>query len=944
MVEGENSNISHSPSLPLSPSWFATHERKLLAAVLLLAAVIFTLQWVRAGLRIEDGDFYLHWQFATRFVHHRLLYADGLHVPYPPFWAMAWSPIAALSLPAAKMVCYPLTLAALGLVMWLLNRLTAQHLALSNTKRIWATIAAIALVSRFLVRELPECGPNLLLLSLCWSAIYLWTRSRDLPAGICLGLATAMKCTPAIFIAYFAWKRQWKFVAASLVAAAAFFIAPIVWQGSSDYEFHVRLWLNNLRLGADQANPTVGVLGPETLQNLSLRPAIARWLMHLPAGHPSRLDHPAYLEFLNLSPVIADRITKLALVALLASIGWTFRQRIVRRDDLTVVWECAAIGTLALLLSPITWYQHCVALLPVFYLFTRTAVARGRPANWMLAVAATFLLIVLILSRGVLGRDAALLLASYHLTTWAICGALLLAIGGRYYERGRECEGERGRGTATSSPTLPLSPSPPLPWRWSWPAAFVVLGIALRLYHYLRNPSLWHDEAALVINVLDKSFAELLGSLRFSEAAPPLFLWMEKCVSLTLGESLFALRLAPFVASCGALLLFVLVARRILQPAAVPWGVFFFAVSDRLLWHSCEAKQYAVEAFVSVGLMGAWLISSKWPTWRRSTLLALLAPAALCLSYPAAFVYGGLLIVLLLEVYKSKRATDWLGYGLVCLAVFGTFGWLLTGPIHAQRDETIVACWNGMNQFPDWSHPANVPLWIVSSTCDLVGYCIKPVGQCLAPLALAGLVLLWRQGKRDCCVLLAAPVLFALVASCIKAYPYGGMRVMAYAAPAVFLSTAAAVPWCLQRLATRPALASAPLIVVLMVPLVRAGYCVARPWERADCVSAAAYVEAHRQPDEFVTANHWEYLYYFRQLGEDFQPLETLASPRDRMWVIVTGATSADREPHLALFAGPTWVTEDRQEFDRTTVLLVDRTRISAPTANAGLLPVARRP
>jgi hypothetical protein len=416
---------------------------------------------------------------------------------------------------------------------------------------------------------------------------------------------------------------------------------------------------------------------------------------------------------------------------------------------------------------------------------------------------------------------------------------------------------------------------------------------------------------------------------------------LEKSVSLIFGESLFALRLLPLAASCAALLLFVPVARRILQPAAVPWAVLLFTVSDRLLWHACEAKQYAMEVFVAVLLVAVWLWTDVWPSWRRATLLALMAPPLMCLAYPAVFVYGGLLFVFLVEVWRSRKTLDWLGYALLCVTVSATFGWLLVGPIHAQRDATIVTCWDAMNQFPDWNNPASVPLWIVRSTCDLVGYCIKPVGQWLAPLAALGLVLLWREGKRDWCLLLAVPVLLALAASCIKAYPYGGMRVMAYAAPAVFLLVAAAAAMCLQYLASRRVWAATPLVVLLVAPVARAGYCAVRPWERADCAAAAAYVEEHRQPDDLVTANHWEYLYYFRSLGRDFMPIETLTSPRDRMWVVVTGALPADRQPCLAPFSAPGWTTKDRREFDRTTVLLVERGASEAPHADT---PLARRP
>src|SRR5262249_33556153 len=113
--------------------------------------------------------------------------------------------------------------------------------------------------------------------------------------------------------------------------------------------------------------------------------------------------------------------------------------------------------------------------------------------------------------------------------------------------------------------------------------AFVMLGCGLRLFHFLRNPSVWHDEAALIVNVLDKSFVELLGPLRWNEAGPPLFLWAERAVALMLGESTYALRLVPLLAGCAALMLFASFARRVFSSETATWAVLLFAFSDRLL-------------------------------------------------------------------------------------------------------------------------------------------------------------------------------------------------------------------------------------------------------------------------------------------------------------------------------------------------------------------------
>lgn len=453
----------------------------------------------------------------------------------------------------------------------------------------------------------------------------------------------------------------------------------------------------------------------------------------------------------------------------------------------------------------------------------------------------------------------------------------------------------------------------------------VVLGLALRLYHYLREPSLWHDEAALVVNVLGKTFSELLGPLRFSEAAPPFFLWLEKAVTIVWGDSLYALRAPSLLAACAALLLFVPLARRWLAPAAAPWAVFLMAASDRLLWHGCEAKQYSFEVLAAVAVLAAMAFADAWPTAWRLMLATALAPLVMFTAYPGCFLCGGVLAALLPAVWRSRDPAAWLTYFLLLAVVFGSFALLVTGPIAAQRDATLVSCWQQQRHFPDWNHPWSAPGWIALSTMNLFGYCLKPVGQCFVPLAILGAVALWRQRRFEALTLLVLPPGLACLAACLHAYPYGGVRVMAYAAPAVVLLTAAGIPVGLERLRSRHRLAPLLLTGLLLAPGTRAAWCVARPWERADCASAAELVRRQRQPGDAVTANHWEYLYYFRDLGASFIPLEAYVPTSGRLWVVVTGATSADRRPCLDQFSSSCWHKLERREFARTTVLLVER-------------------
>ncbi len=457
-------------------------------------------------------------------------------------------------------------------------------------------------------------------------------------------------------------------------------------------------------------------------------------------------------------------------------------------------------------------------------------------------------------------------------------------------------------------------------------AWLVVLGVALRSYHYLRGPSLWHDEAALVVNVLGKNFGELLGPLFFSEAAPPLFLWLERVAVLLLGDSLYVLRLPPFVASCVSLVLVAYVARRWLSAAAAPWAVLLFACSDKLLGHSCEAKQYTIEALIAVALPALYLRTENWSLQRRLLLFASLAPLLTWLAYPGCFLFGALLMALLPAVWKSRQVSAWACYAALTACVFVSFGCLLIGPIHAQRDRAIVECWEEMQQFPDWQRPWSVPGWMLQANLDLVGYVVRPIGQVFAPWAIAGAVVFWRRRMFAPLTLLAAPIVLAAGACCVKAYPYGGVRVMVYAAPALVICIAAGVAPSLAWLLARQRVAAAALAAVLLAPVAFAVRQAVVPSPRADCAAAAEFVESRRRPDEQVVANHWEYLYYFRNLPGTFAQLERFTPPaQGRVWFVATAGERADRDACLAAtFPGGRWQTIERQEFERTTVVLVE--------------------
>jgi len=467
----------------------------------------------------------------------------------------------------------------------------------------------------------------------------------------------------------------------------------------------------------------------------------------------------------------------------------------------------------------------------------------------------------------------------------------------------------------------------------------VLLGLGLRSYHYLRGPSLWHDEAAVILNVLDKSYSQLLGPLFFSEAAPPLFLWVEKAAGWGLGDNTYVWRLVPFLASCVALCLMAPIAKRVLRPEAVPWALLLFACSDRILWHSCESKPYTVDLLCATVFLGVFCWTRAWTPGRQLSLYIALAPPFIFLSYPACFLYGGLMLALLPAVWREQGRGGKVAYGLLALVVGASFLLLVRGPVHAQRNDQLMWFWE--RQFPHWERPWTVPGWTVVSTFEMLRYCCKPTGGLLGIVAVAGAVALWRGGHKALVTLLLVPIALAVVGAYLKHYPFGHARVELYAAPAVVLCIAAGIApvlgWC--RAHFRPA--AVVVVVCLVAPLGLTFYRVANPWERPDSAGATAYVLSHRMPGDAVEGNQWEYEYYFRCLGSTYKPQASQGSPQasqdssqveappssgERLWVVAGGPTV---EARVRLIQSPCFkdwhVLERCDALERTTIFLLSR-------------------
>ena len=86
--------------------------------------------------------------------------------------------------------------------------------------------------------------------------------------------------------------------------------------------------------------------------------------------------------------------------------------------------EAGAILVLSLLLSPVTWVQHVVLMLPALYVLVVTALTRPPGAGLWIATGA-YVLMALVLNRELVGRTAYIELLYFGLHT----ACMLLVLG-----------------------------------------------------------------------------------------------------------------------------------------------------------------------------------------------------------------------------------------------------------------------------------------------------------------------------------------------------------------------------------------------------------------------------------------------------------------------------------------------------------------------------------
>ncbi|WP_163684568.1 glycosyltransferase 87 family protein [Mycolicibacterium gadium] len=310
----------------------------------------------------------------------RPLYADGvmfhtrggLDLPftYPPLAAVLFAPFALLSLDGASIA---ITLATLVLLIVattiLLTRLdvwpdpadgkSAVTSEPAWLRRTWlaAAIVAPAVIYFEPIRSNFDFGQiNVVLMTLVIADCV--PRKTPWPRGMLLGLAIALKLTPAVFLLYFVLRRDTRALLVTAASAAAATLAGVAFAWRDSFVYWTETVRNTDRIGTATLN---------TNQNI--------------AGALARLGLGEGMRF------VLWTVTCLAVLALTV---WAVR-RVLKAEQSVLALICVAM--FGLVVSPVSWSHHWVWVLPAVLVTGIVAYRQRHVALGVVAAAGVALMI-----------------------------------------------------------------------------------------------------------------------------------------------------------------------------------------------------------------------------------------------------------------------------------------------------------------------------------------------------------------------------------------------------------------------------------------------------------------------------------------------------------------------------------------------------------------------
>ncbi len=392
------SNPVATPPAPCPrPAWL----RPLLLGVALIVIVVlgistvyragpYTIGGRRWGSRVHRYDFTVDtaagqsvWNGTDIYQAHNV---RGWYYIYPPLFAILMVPFGLIPTFWAAIAWYVLSVLLVAWTVKMCAALVTDALPFDGDP-LWLYMLPPLLALFPLMSALARGQTSPVLLWLVTAGLFYGWKRQDWRGGICFAGGILLKVFPVVLLAYFIWRKRWRFVLVTLTATAigAVVIPAAVfgWQRNIDY---LREWVDVIGKPALEAeseradNPLYGqLLSSQLPRNQSLSAVLTRL-----TGNPQA-------RWVGISLGVA-------MAAIILIVGWQANTR-------GEIYVLSAAVVWMLLIPPVSWAHYFMLLL--LPLTALVAAATAREAELARQIARISLVLFAILALALAGSRAA---------------------------------------------------------------------------------------------------------------------------------------------------------------------------------------------------------------------------------------------------------------------------------------------------------------------------------------------------------------------------------------------------------------------------------------------------------------------------------------------------------------------------------------------------------
>jgi len=402
----------------------------------------------------------------------------------------------------------------------------------------------------------------------------------------------------------------------------------------------------------------------------------------------------------------------------------------------------------------------------------------------------------------------------------------------------------------------------------------IVFGTICRLSQYIFNRSLWIDEAALALKVINYSYVQLFNPfihpsepffVQF-QMAPLGFLFLVKFLVQIFGDHEYVLRFFPLVFGISSLFLFRNFAREFLNDRAALFALGIFALSFPLIIYSSEFKPYSCDVLMTLLLYFMFRVFYTHDlTFKHVIVFGFAGAVAVWFSFPATIVLiNGIIFMFFLMVFHKNwiKLSYFVGMAFIWTASFIVY-YLMYLQDFLEQSQWLDFWWKNFyfRFFP-----------ISDFTAFFTMMFVNPVGlyfkYLTAAFFIGGCVLIFLK-RRDHFLLLIGPLILTWIFSAFHKYPFYG-RLIHFLVPCLIVFIAEGMDHMVKMTKGKQSVISIMILSLLYIPSgALATHRIFKPYTRENIKPVLSKMNELRK-DNDVISMHPDARYALRYYAKRF--------------------------------------------------------------------------